>query len=506
MNKNNILVSIFSNWMNLALTVVVAFFVSPILVNKLGDETYGIWVLIISITGYFTLLDFGVNTAIVRYISKYNATKEHSKAVETYSSSFALFSVMSATVIIITAVFAFNFKDLFEIQAFSKRYLFAVFFIVGADLALNLIFSVFMGTLKGLQRFLELNIFSMLTSLIKNAILVYLLYNEYSLLALATLHICANIVQFVLQYILIKTKFSFLKFSFASINKKTLKRLYNYSIYSFLIGVSMQVLYFTDSIVIGSLINVSQVTYYAIPGMIVEYLEKFVWAIIAVLIPIISSQEATGSNEKNKTLYITGTRYSILLISPVIFVLYLAGDDFIGMWMGDRYSGPSGEILRILLTGYLFLLSQLIAHGILKGISKHKVLALLLCGEAVLNLGLSVILAPILGIKGVAIGTIIPLILVNAILIPYFTCKELKIRYITYFYKGLIQPLTILIVPLCIFQTFDFTIDSYIELVTFSTLVALCFFLFSLFFMLENIHKTAVFLIFNRVTRRDLKL
>ena len=168
MQKNNISISIFSNWTNLVLTILMAFVVSPILVNKLGDESYGIWVLIVSITGYFTVLDFGVNTAIVRFISKYIALKDYKKAIEIYSSSFALFFTVGSLAIVAIAIIALYFKELFEIKTFSNNYLYLVFFIVGLDLAINLIFGVLMATLRGLQRFFEINIISMSLAIIKN--------------------------------------------------------------------------------------------------------------------------------------------------------------------------------------------------------------------------------------------------------------------------------------------------------------------------------------------------
>lgn len=65
-----------SNYANLIVAVGIAFVMSPFLVHRLGDFFYGIWVLAMSITGYFSLLDLGMNRAIVRYVSMYEAKEE----------------------------------------------------------------------------------------------------------------------------------------------------------------------------------------------------------------------------------------------------------------------------------------------------------------------------------------------------------------------------------------------------------------------------------------------
>lgn len=498
MHKNKTLINIFSNWSNLFISVVVAFIVSPILVNQLGNETYGIWVLIISLTSYFTILDFGVNGAIVRFISKYKALEEYNSANKVFSSSFAFFSIIALIVVTACAVFAYFFKDIFEIKQFDQRYLYAVFFIVGVDLALNLIFSVFLGSLKAVGRFLEVNIIAITLNIIKNVIIVVLITNGYSLLAIAVLQLIVNSTKFLLQYFTIQKFAAFLHFKVTNINKDTLKQLYNYSIYAFVISIAMKIIFYTDSIVIGAILDVGQVTFYAIPTMLMQYLEQFIWAVIAVLLPIISAQDALGKNEKNSKMYMVGSKYAMLLCAPVFIVLYFAGPSFIGLWMGKQYSEPSGQVLQILLVGYYFFLAQLVAHGILKGLSKHKILAILLSVEAVANLGLSLYLGEIWGINGVALGTIIPLLVINVIAVPYFTCKELKVNYLQYLVKSCFYPLISLGLFAMVISYLDVQVTSYLELAIFSASVLIVYGIYSAVLHFEPEHKKMVVKLFKK--------
>jgi len=490
--KKNILLSVFSNWANLFTTVVLAFIVSPILIKQLGNETYGIWILIVSVTSYFTILDFGVNTAIVRYISKYTALKNNLKTNEIYSSSFGLFSIIAVVVITFTLIFAYFFKDIFSITSFSQKYLYFVFLIVGIDLAANLVFSVFLGTLKGLQRFIEVNMIVIGCNIVKNIILVYLLLNEYSIFSIAVLQLLINVTIFSLQYYVIRSKHPSIKASIKSINKPTIHKLYNYSIYSFAIAIATKILFYTDSVVIGAMLDVSQVAIYSIASMLAQYLEQFIWAIVVVFIPIISSKEATGEKSNSK-LYVIGAKYSMLLCTPVIIVLLLNGDRFIALWMGESYATTSGNVLKVLLVAYLFSLSQLIAHGILKGISKHKALAYILCVEAVINLFLSLYLARDYGIIGVALGTVIPMVIVNLFILPYYTCSVLKIDFFRYFITKQVPPILSFVLFLALFYWLNITIDNYLTLITYSILVAGSYYLYAYFVHLEKVHRDLIY-------------
>ncbi|MEQ8205984.1 MAG: hypothetical protein RIA65_07405, partial [Woeseia sp.] len=68
--------NVFSNWANLAVNIVISFFLAPFIVKSLGNTWYGIWVIMMQFTGYLYLLDFGVRESVIRYVSKFLASKE----------------------------------------------------------------------------------------------------------------------------------------------------------------------------------------------------------------------------------------------------------------------------------------------------------------------------------------------------------------------------------------------------------------------------------------------
>jgi len=179
----------------------------------------------------------------------------------------------------------------------------------------------------------------------------------------------------------------------------------------------------------------------------------------------------------------------MLMCSPVLLVLFIAGDDFIRLWMGPEFETKSGRVLIILLVGSIFALSQLIAHAILKGIARHKIYAYILCSEVVVNLLLSIYLAPIYGIEGVAYGTTIPLIIANVVLIPYFTCRELKLNYFKYILESYLHPLLAFAIPLFIALSLNVEVANYFELILLSFGTALAYAVYGFVFHFEAEHR-----------------
>src|ERR1700683_2804468 len=88
--RTQILKNVGSSWSALGTNVLVGIFLSPLILHRLGDAAYGIWVLIFSVTGYYGLFDLGIRSSIIRYVSKYSATGENEKLAQFVNT--ALFS------------------------------------------------------------------------------------------------------------------------------------------------------------------------------------------------------------------------------------------------------------------------------------------------------------------------------------------------------------------------------------------------------------------------------
>lgn len=489
MNKKKVAINVASNWVNLGLTMLAAFIVSPIVVHNLGNERYGIWTLIGSVTSYFTVLDFGFSTAIIRFIAKYEAQGRKDLARKIYSNSFIFFAGVSLVIIVVSAVFGVFLAKVFNIHAVSEKYVYAVFFIVSADLAVSIFFSVFVDTLRAESDFLSINIISIILTIIKNILLVILVVHEYNLLSIATLQLIMTAIRVSAFHHLIKKNHGHFSFQKNDIDKMTFREITSYSSYSFIISVAQKILFYTDSVVIGAFLSVTHVAFYSIPMTLISYLEKIIYAAVSVCTPMVSANEARGDSQNNKAIYVLGTKLSLIISMPILFVLFTKGDSFIRLWMGPEYGRHAANVIKILSVGYGFSLSQGIANSVLKGVSKHKVYALMLSAEAVFNLGLSIILIKDYGIDGVALGTAIPLVVVSFIAIPIYTCKILDLSYWRYIFVSY-GPIALFTAIMSFsYRSIPLTIDSYFTFSIYAGVIAVLFFVFSFFFVLERSHR-----------------
>ena len=67
---------IFLSYLNIALQAVIGFLYVPILLHYIGKSEYGLYQLMGSLIAYFSIMDFGLSAAVIRFYAKYKALKD----------------------------------------------------------------------------------------------------------------------------------------------------------------------------------------------------------------------------------------------------------------------------------------------------------------------------------------------------------------------------------------------------------------------------------------------
>ena len=72
-SNNQLRTGVVLSYLNLAISSIIPFVYTPVMLGILGQAEYGLYSLAHSVVGYLSLLNFGFGTTIVRYLSKYRA-------------------------------------------------------------------------------------------------------------------------------------------------------------------------------------------------------------------------------------------------------------------------------------------------------------------------------------------------------------------------------------------------------------------------------------------------
>src|SRR6187551_2446391 len=89
-----------------AVTIVSGLLLTPIIVDALGTEQYGIWAVIGSVLAFIGLLDIGIAPSVIRFSAEQRGRKAQEETSTLASTALAIYLVIFAVAIVITLVLA----------------------------------------------------------------------------------------------------------------------------------------------------------------------------------------------------------------------------------------------------------------------------------------------------------------------------------------------------------------------------------------------------------------
>ena len=96
------------NYVNLALSSLIPFFYTPIMLELLGQEEYALYKLSGSITGYLSLISLGLGSAITRYLIKARIEEGVEEERKVLGLFVMIFRIVAALALLVGVIMAFG--------------------------------------------------------------------------------------------------------------------------------------------------------------------------------------------------------------------------------------------------------------------------------------------------------------------------------------------------------------------------------------------------------------
>lgn len=436
---------------NLAAT----FVMMPFLVHQLGDRLYGFWSIIGTAVGYFGFFDFGLSSAVSRFVSRAFGKSDQNEANKVISNALFLFAILSIVIIIVSSLTAFlgqNFLSQGDKHVFRDCML-----ILGITLGISFPVKAFTGTL-----FAQLNhglfaISELFGLIVRFSLVMYFISKGGELRTIAIINALAQLVSCLsITYFFFQTQKSF---KFYSPNKECISTLFKYSFITFITQIAELIRLRISPMIISSFLSFSSVTLYSIADRLMDYFIQMVVSLLGTLSPYFSRLEGEENNVAIREKFILFSKIATFMAMLAGCGIFIFGKMFIVKWMGVEYV-KSFSILQILTVAYCVALTQTTTGQLMYGISKHKFIAGITWGEAILNVCLCLLLVKRFGLFGIAFGIAIPMFIFKGIVQPVFICKIIKMKINKYYISIFFRPVFVAI----IFSSFYwFTIHQYLK-------------------------------------------
>lgn len=404
----------------------------PFIVSHVGKEVYGVYLLVMTFIGYFGVLDFGVTAAVTKYVAELTG-KGDRKGVEKIISSSLLFYIVIGLVIALSLfALSFSLDHIFKVAEANKIIMRQLFLIAATASLFIWPGRIFDGILYGLQRFDWLAINNIATATLTGASAYFIFTNGLGMVWFLALSYFFIILKYLSAYIIGRKYLSGIKIYFSRFDKKTFKTIFGFSLFLFLGNVLGLLIFDIDNFVIGAFASVSAVTLYGVGYSLQKGLRSFNSLMGGPLFPAGADMEGRSEHNKQKELLFKGTKYMTLVFVPLVIIVIMFAKPFINNWMGSSFN-ESILPAQVLIAFWLFNNTIEVGSGLLTAKGYVKVLFKIVALNALLNVGLSLILVGPLGILGVALGTTIPMVLIFFPLVLRQILKVFKVSLKEFF-------------------------------------------------------------------------
>jgi len=430
-----------AGWASIVIGIAFAFVLAPLTVRTLGNVHYGIWSLLMQVTGYLWLFDFGVRESVVKYVAQYHAVDDNAGIQNIVRTAISMYSGVSLATLAVAAIFAAALPYVFNIPADEVVTSRITALLVGGTVAQTFVFNVFVGIVMALQKFYLISRLGIYLTVGRGLLMYALLSAGYGLIMLAMVQFSSTLLSNLLVYRLARRQLPQISVGLVWPRRTEAMKLFNYGKYVLLSNFGDKLVFASASIVIGIFQPISMLAYYAIGASLIEHLRTFIASMGAILNPISSGLEARRESDKLGRILMAGAKASVLLGLPVCIGFMVLGREFIRLWIGPEYAAAAGTVLAVLAFGNMVGLPYYMISGVLYGLGRHRVVAWSRLLEGLTNLAISVVLVQRYGVVGVAIGAVIPHLVVVGVVLPGVLPRWIRLDVRAYYISTYLRPL-----------------------------------------------------------------
>lgn len=334
-NQKNYLNQTYKNILNGSFAIFVVAVSSvistPIILNNLGKELYGLWLVIFNFLAYFYLSDFGITNAIIRVFAKFKVTREKD-LYKLISTAYILIFFLSFILLILLVslrdtvfIFLEINDELFNI--FSFIYFVGVFEIIS-----QFMLRINIGVLKGKHRYdLAYNLEGIAAISRLVAILLLSFIGLFDIYYFTLAYAAIKILTDGLSIFFLKEEIKSIRLIF---DQNIFKELFDIGSSSFLISFFNLVINSLPILLFGKYFGLINIVLFSIPLAVMRIVTRLINTIYNGVNPQASELSALKDEAQIYKISSFGVKLALLISVPIFGMFAFFGRDLLHLWLG----------------------------------------------------------------------------------------------------------------------------------------------------------------------------
>jgi O-antigen/teichoic acid export membrane protein len=356
------------------LPLLIAVPTTPLLVHSLGADRFGVLALAWVVLGYLTFFDLGLGRALTQQLAHRLAGEE---GIGLPSSVWTAITLMLGIGIVLMAgallVAPVLVHSVLKVPMKLRDETLGAFYLLALSIPMIITSIGLRSVLEAQQRFFLINAvrLPMGVFMFLGPVLVLPFSHDIRVVVLAL--VLSRVLTWLAQFALCLRVMPSLGRGL-ELNKGAIMPLVRFGSWTTVTNIVSPLMVYMDRFLIGSIVSLAGVAYYATPYEVVTKLSLIAGAVTGVLFPAFAS---TFVREPTRTrlLFGKGIKYVFLALFPLTLLILAFAHEAMGLWLGPEFAARSAPVLQLLAIGVFANALAQMPFTLLQGIGRPDLTA-----------------------------------------------------------------------------------------------------------------------------------
>jgi O-antigen/teichoic acid export membrane protein len=415
------------NYLGFAVNMLANLVLFPFVVARVGQASAGIWLLLGSIVGYMGLMELGLVPALTQSAAAARGRGDRDAIDRAASTALALLSAIAVLPLAVAAN-AHVVVRFLNLPAGLEREAVLVVGITVAGFGLRMPLAALQALLLASQRQDRCSQLWIVMAVTKLAGAFLVIGAGGGVVGLVLMEAIVHLAAGALQYRWVRQELPALRLRPGLVDWRVASGLVSFGGTLLLGSICVLLIEQTDRLVIGAFLPIGEVTRYSAGWKLYGLAYAVPTILVQALGPVAAELHGGGDQERMQRLFLRMTRYTVAVALPLCAILAACSPWLLRVWMGDAFVSAA-VVVQVLVATFFVTAHNHAGYSIL--LARRQATLLLYTWnlpQAALNLALSLWLVRPLGIVGVALGTMIPTLLLQPVFFPRLL-RELQVPW-----------------------------------------------------------------------------
>lgn len=351
-----------------------AFFAIPSLLEGYGNERFGLLTIIWALIGYFSIFDFGIGRALTKLVSDRLGSKRTGDIHDVTKTALFTMAVLGVTACALLIATAPLLVEALRLDPALTHESILSLRILAMGIPFVILSAGLIGLLEAQAEFQAINRIRLLMGMLNFGAPLVMLTWSHSLVP-ATIALAAARAVTTALYLLISTRSGALDVSNGRFNRSNLRELLGFGSWITLSNLISPLMAQLDKVVIGSVVALHLLPFYAVPGDLINRLSFIPIALIGVFFPAFAAHCSARESDKLVSLYKSAAIVMFALVYPMALGIYALAPEGLSLWISEEFSQRSAPLLHWLCIGLIINSIARIPHALLQAAGRPSVTA-----------------------------------------------------------------------------------------------------------------------------------